>query len=93
MRLRVLISSVGVFLTEVRLFVYRCLHLKEWVGYVEDRRPASNADPYRITFIIAESISHAEELEKTLHNMYSEVEVSDEVKDMIMTEPLEREVE
>jgi glutamine synthetase len=66
---------------------------KDWVGYVEDRRPASNADPYRITFIIAESISHAEELEKTLHNMYSEVEVSNEVKDMIKTEPLEREVE
>jgi len=66
---------------------------KDWVGYVEDRRPASNADPYRITFIIAESISHAEELEKTLHNMYSEVEVSDEVKDMIKTEPIEREVE
>ncbi len=66
---------------------------KEWKGYVEDRRPAYNADPYRITHIIAESISQAEELEKTLHNMYSEVEVSDEVKEMIMTEPLEREQE
>jgi glutamine synthetase len=29
---------------------------KGWNGYVEDRRPASNADPYRITHIIAESI-------------------------------------
>jgi glutamine synthetase len=66
---------------------------EEWKGYVEDRRPASNADPYRITYIIAQSISQAEELEKTLHNMYSEVEVSDEVKEMVITEPLERESE
>jgi len=66
---------------------------EEWKGYVEDRRPASNADPYRITYVIAQSIGQAEELEKTLHNMYSEVEVSEEVKEMIMTEPLERESE
>lgn len=66
---------------------------KEWKGYVEDRRPASNADPYRITYIIAESIGYAEELNKTLHNMYSEVEVSDEVRDMLKTEPMERESE
>jgi glutamine synthetase len=55
---------------------------EDWKGYVEDRRPASNADPYRITYIIAQSIGQAEELEKTLHNMYSEVEVSEEVKDL-----------
>ena len=66
---------------------------KEWKGYVEDRRPASNADPYRIIDIIDESIIHAEELYKTLHNMYSDVKVSDEVKGMILTEPLERDVE
>jgi len=66
---------------------------KDWVGYVEDRRPASNADPYRITFIIAESITQAEELEKTLHNMYSEVEVSDQVREIMVNEPLERESE
>ena len=66
---------------------------KEWKGYVEDRRPASNADPYRIIDIINESIIHAEELHKTLHNMYSNVKVSDEVKEMILTEPLERDTE
>jgi len=32
-------------------------------------------------------------LYKTLHNMYSDVKVSDEVKDMILTEPLERDSE
>ena len=66
---------------------------KEWKGYVEDRRPASNADPYKIINVINESIIHSEELHKTLHNMYSDVKVSDEVKEMIMTEPLERDTE
>ena len=66
---------------------------EEWKGYVEDRRPASNGDPYRIAFIISESIGFAEELNKTLHNMYSEVEVSDEVKNMMVSEPIEREQE
>ena len=29
---------------------------KEWKGYVEDRRPASNADPYRIVAVIEQSL-------------------------------------
>jgi glutamine synthetase len=33
---------------------------KTWKGYLEDRRPASNADPYKITKIISESINLAE---------------------------------
>jgi len=70
---------------------------QEWRGYVEDRRPASNGDPYRITYVISESIGMAEELHKTLHNMYSEVEVSEEMKNMMKnmmrTEPIEREQE
>ena len=37
---------------------------KQWIGYLEDRRPASNADPYRITNIISDSITTAEELNK-----------------------------
>jgi glutamine synthetase len=59
---------------------------KGWKGYVEDRRPASNADPYRITYVIAESISQAKELQKTLHNMYSEVEVSEEMRKVVTTD-------
>jgi len=66
---------------------------EDWKGYVEDRRPASNGDPYRITHVIAESISAAEELNKTLHNMYSNVEVSDEVRNMVLTGPIEDEME
>lgn len=30
-----------------------------WVGYLEDRRPASNADPYRIVGVIEESLNEA----------------------------------
>jgi glutamine synthetase len=29
---------------------------KYWAGYVEDRRPASNADPYRIVSVISEAL-------------------------------------
>ena len=29
---------------------------KEWIGYLEDRRPASNADPYKIVKVIEESL-------------------------------------
>jgi glutamine synthetase len=66
---------------------------QDWKGYVEDRRPASNGDPYRITYVIAESISHAEELNKTLHNMYANVEVSEEIRGIMVNEPLERDSE
>ena len=31
-----------------------------WKGYVEDRRPGSNADPYKIMKVISESINQAE---------------------------------
>ena len=31
-----------------------------WKGYVEDRRPASNGDPYRIMKVISESVNQAE---------------------------------
>jgi len=48
---------------------------KEWKGYLEDRRPASNGDPYKITKVISDSLNTAKVLYKTLHNMYSEVTV------------------
>lgn len=32
---------------------------KNWIGYLEDRRPASNADPYRIVKVIEKSLSEA----------------------------------
>jgi len=33
---------------------------KEWKGYLEDRRPASNGDPYRITYVITQALEYAE---------------------------------
>ena len=45
---------------------------KSWRGYVEDRRPASNADPYKIIRVIVESLEASEELYLTLKNIYGE---------------------
>jgi len=39
---------------------------KTWNGYLEDRRPASNGDPYRITRVISESLDFAENVVKNL---------------------------
>jgi glutamine synthetase len=50
---------------------------KDWVGYLEDRRPASNGDPYRICNVISESLKIAELLDQTLHNMNYEKTNSD----------------
>ena len=44
-----------------------------WKGYLEDRRPGSNADPYKILRVISESLSLADELKNTLHVMYAEI--------------------
>lgn len=48
---------------------------KEWKGYLEDRRPASNANPYEIIKVISETIDMANELAETTHRMYSNVDV------------------
>jgi glutamine synthetase len=46
---------------------------KEWKGYLEDRRPSSNANPYEIVKVIVDSLNFAKELDLTLENMYSNV--------------------
>lgn len=38
-------------------------HLAGWVGYLEDRRPASNADPYRLVARITASVKEAMKFE------------------------------
>jgi len=38
----------------------------EWKGYLEDRRPASNADPYQLTHIIFESLVNVEKKFRTI---------------------------
>ncbi len=41
----------------------------EWKGYVEDRRPSSNADPYKIIYQICESLKNAETIDDIKHKM------------------------
>ena len=45
-----------------------------WKGYLEDRRPASNADPYKVVKVIMESLEFSEELFTTLHRMYDKID-------------------
>ena len=47
-----------------------------WKGYLEDRRPASNANPYCILNVICESLELAKELDDTLHVMYDDIDTS-----------------
>jgi glutamine synthetase len=48
---------------------------KEWKGYVEDRRPASNGDPYKIVKVIADALDFALHLDKINYNMTVKVDV------------------
>jgi glutamine synthetase len=48
-----------------------------WKGYLEDRRPSSNANPYCVLNVICQSLELAENLDETLHIMYDDVDTSD----------------
>jgi len=52
---------------------------KNWMGYLEDRRPASNADPYKIVNVISETLNFATELGSIEYN----TEYSKNVEDLI----------
>jgi glutamine synthetase len=43
----------------IRISIYTIEH--GWKGYLEDRRPASNDDPYRVTSRILKTYSEAHE--------------------------------
>ena len=47
-----------------------------WNGYLEDRRPASHADPYKIVKVISDTLDLANELNDTLHRMYVDVDTN-----------------
>jgi len=47
-----------------------------WKGYLEDRRPASNANPYSIIRVIGESLDLAKDLDETLHAMYKNIDTT-----------------
>ena len=44
----------------IRIPIYTVEH--NWKGYIEDRRPASNADPYAIASRILETLKEAHEV-------------------------------
>jgi glutamine synthetase len=46
-----------------------------WNGYLEDRRPSSHADPYRIVKVISDTLKLAEELSNAFNNMYKDVNI------------------
>ena len=46
---------------------------KEWKGYVEDRRPGSNANPYKIIKEIVTSLNSAEQIYDIKHMMTKNV--------------------
>jgi glutamine synthetase len=48
---------------------------KEWKGYIEDRRPGSNADPYKIIREIVKSLDVTEQIYNTKHMMTSFVDM------------------
>ena len=48
-----------------------------WKGYLEDRRPASNANPYCILNVICESLKLAEQLFETSQMMFDVINVKD----------------
>ena len=46
---------------------------KEWKGYVEDRRPGSNANPYKIIKEIVTSLDTAEQIYEVKHMMSKDI--------------------
>lgn len=51
-----------------------------WKGYLEDRRPASNGDPYKITKIISDNLKYAEILGGIISNITTDKDVHEAAK-------------
>ena len=47
-----------------------------WKGYLEDRRPSSNANPYKVISVIYDALTFANQLNTTIHAMYNDVDIS-----------------
>jgi glutamine synthetase len=50
---------------------------ENWMGYLEDRRPGSNADPYKIIYQINESLKNAVEIEQMKYKINYKIDVKD----------------
>ena len=53
---------------------------KEWKGYLEDRRPGSNADPYKIIYQIVKSIGNANIIDEIKYKINFKIDY-DKTKD------------
>jgi len=45
---------------------------KQWKGYIEDRRPASNGDPYKIALMISDSLAFTTDVDEMVEMMFSD---------------------
>lgn len=61
--------SVGVSDRGASIRVPAQTAVNNWKGYIEDRRPASNADPYKIIYEICLSIANSVIINKIKHKM------------------------
>jgi glutamine synthetase len=43
---------------------------ENWKGYIEDRRPASNGDPYKIVKVISEALEFTTEIDEMVDMMF-----------------------
>jgi len=61
---------------------------KEWKGYIEDRRPASNGDPYKIVYVISDALELAETINTTNNMMVGEFDIKQSNYNMLSPEEL-----
>lgn len=61
---------------------------KEWKGYIEDRRPASNGDPYKIVYVISDALELAETINTTNNMMVGEFDIKQSNYGMLSPEEL-----
>jgi len=47
-----------------------------WKGYLEDRRPSSNANPYKVINAIYDALIFARQLDSAIHAMYDNVDTT-----------------
>ena len=47
-----------------------------WKGYLEDRRPSSNANPYKVINVIYDALIFARQLDSAIHAMYDNVDTT-----------------
>lgn len=60
---------------------------EEWKGYLEDRRPASNANPYKVLQVIMESLKSAEAIDEIKTKMLINIDTHETAEKFKMLTP------